>query len=476
MIYHTGAIVIPPPTPSTFVFDDGAPGVSGDVHARADHFCNLNLNYFEPRHSVSSATPTRVIHATPTGTGNGLTAGSATSVERYLTGTGVTPAPGDQVRVHGGTHTINASNSNVVGTTANPIRFVRDDPAIIPTLAKGSGSRVVHFAEAKHMGFHGMDFDGLSSATWAVVFGRSFTSQTGLNSSCNFVDLWHNNFHNVVQECLVVSGGTGGAPLLASDFHVYGGSGYNTGANGTTAYGELFYFGQGNDTSDHVDNVTIEGVELYDSEMGEAIDFKQQQTGAVVSGCHIYDIDLHSQGAITAQTSEIDVIYTIIHDVKESTDTSVPVSGFNTHYEGHGITMQGGIVDHCLIYETDGAAIGYNDHLAPGGTQTIAITNTTVFDNRIKNTFYETDMLHWSNAAAGNSAGYATVTISNCISEDGVGNSEGGNITDPALAASADFVGPITGHAVASGNCPGSGFELATSSGIPASSGAMGKA
>lgn len=460
---------------SVHVFDDGAVGVSGNAYARSQWIWDHDTAYFEPKHSLLNASPQRLVYVSPAGVGNGLTPGSPTTILKYLTKNGITPTPGDQVRVMAGTHitptTAQVQANPIIGTAAAPIRFVRHDPFVEPVFSNpGLYDPCFGLSGSDYFGIHGIDLDANSTNQWGINFGRRWDNDTGWER-CTFVDVWHCHMHHSTQTAVVVGGTQGAAAKQvidrSQDFHFFGCEFDNSGTDVTKNFAELLYLGNGNTDgshggngeADYVDRAVVEACTFHDGPSGEAVDFKFTQTGGVVAGCLFFGIRVESQAAITAQNSALTVKHVALYDIREKLPNS-------TNYDAHAVFCPNGLVEDVVCWDIGGGAVGYPAKLGSG---TLTVNRVTAWNTRLDNSFHDTSLTHSATGSIHeDGTGVPTVVVTNCVTDDGALGSSN--------ASAADFVGPVTGAAEAVSGEFGSGFELASGSSIPASAGAMGKA
>ena len=454
------------PAPDPFAFDDGRPGEYGDVSLREKWFWEYDRAYFEPRHSSASAAPTRQVWVSAAGGGNGLSQGSPTTIANYMASTGITPAAGDQVRFIGvGPHDITSGTErSLPATEADPIRFVRDDAGVIPVVQNSaSGSSTWPFTDSEYLGFHGLDIDGnypTHNNIWGLSGGQRFSSDTGLER-CHHWDVWHCEIHDQAQNCFTFEGtnGNGAAADNRARFvHLFACDIHDSGQNPANNFSELTYFGSGSETNDHAHDIFLEACDLFDGPSGEAIDLKQENFNTHVVGCLIHNIRTESQGAIAAFfAADLYYRYNVMWDVDQT-------AGGN---EGCGIWCSSIDGDYNIMHNIGATAI-ISSRLQRG-------TGGVRMKHFVGWNLEQTDVLgqgtlHFQNTSLFDEGNAPVIDFENatCISDDGDQGSHN--------AAAADFVGPLTGDAEATVGQPGSGFQLAASSSIPATAGALGQA
>lgn len=446
---------------TSHVFDDGSPGVFGDAAGRSGWWWNIVTGYFEPRHSLSSAAPVRQLWVSPSGAGNGLSSGAPTTLLKYLTNSGITRAPGDQVRLKAGTHNAGAQACVVQGTAANPIRFIRDDLAVMPKVVNssgGGGQSTWRFSDSFYVGVHGIEVDSNSADTWGLTFGRRHSDGAGDTGMvrCHHIDIWHVDSHHPLQETFKIAGtqGTGGGTTNGAEgpssyIHFFGTDAHDSGTSGALDYSEMFYFGDGNTSGDHVSNAAVEACRGWASPAGEAVDFKGASSNNPVVSCLFNDISVRSQGAIMAWDAPLTIRHCVIWNVRETVGVS--------SYDAYAIFAPHGDIEDVVCWDLGGSAVGYSSR---GGS--FSLNRVTTWNTRLDNGSHSTDLLHFDTNHV--SGGLPTVTVANCVSEDGTLLSRtevSGNVT---TISAGSFVGPVTGTAEATSGEPGSGFALVSGS------------
>ena len=454
----TVAITVSPtaPAPPTgLAFDDGQPGVYGDPVARNQWWWEWDRTYFEPRHSVASAAPTRQVWVSPAGGGNGLSQGSPTTLNDYCAGVGITPTPGDQVRVMAGTHALNSGATKTVqGTAANPIRFVRDNPAVAPRITNNAASSTLGFSDSYYIGLHGLEIDGTAIGIWSLSFGRRFGADTAIR--CHHVDVWHTRVHHAAQTGMTFEGTAGGGGDNKSHhLHLFASEIDNPGADPSKNFSEGLYLGSGSDTADNAHDVLIEATWIHDTVSGEGIDMKNEAPDLHVYGSRINTIRVESQGAIAAfRVADLKIGKLLVYDV------AAKVGG----QDGCGIWTSSVDMDEVLFWDIELPMV-VSSRLQRG-THGVIVRRAVGWDCGTLGQ----GTLHYMSGLYSEGNDPVLDYGATVISDDGNGT----NYTATNAAAS-DFVGPTTGSAEAVAGQAGSGFKLDAGSSIPATAGALGK-
>jgi hypothetical protein len=349
--------------------------------------------------------------------------------------------PGDRIVIANGNYG-GLKLIGVKGTASAPIVFVAENPR--QAIISGSvNARNARLSDCAHLQFYGIRFTGGSA--WGVTMGPAYTTDT-VNLGCNHIRIINCEIDNVGQELLKINGNS-------SNIEVIGNSLHDTGKSGSgKPYAEGIYIGDGGGMTDRSHDILIQGNHLYNignqNNWGEAIDIKVQVYNITVVDNLIENVIVHSQGAITVligdksypsgQTNpNILISRNVIHNVRRQSN------GWN----GAGISAgsNGVTITNNLVWNTDEASL----------TATKNAANTTGGLHVYNNTFWDGVRINQSGIGGANSP-VSEVLKNNLIR--GAGGS-----SDDMVASSNDFIGPLTGDAIAD-TYTGSGFELKDSS------------
>ena len=445
-------------------FNNGAPGdyAVNDIADREDWYWNYDVDYFEPQHDPADDGPVRTVYVSASGTGNGLTSGTPTTLAKYLAADGITPTAGDQVRIQGvGPHDINSGTERSInGTADDPIRFVRDAAGTIPVIKNSANANSTWpFTDSSYLGFHGLDIDGdwpANNNIWGLSFGQRFGSDSGMKR-CHHIDVWHCEIHDQAQNNLTFEGTNGGgADNKSHHLHVFACEIHHSGQDSNKTFSEPTYFGSGSDTSDHAHDVCLEATFIHNGPSGEAIDIKNDATDFYVVACKINNIRTESQGAIAAfKVADLYYHYCAMWDIDQTASGS----------EGCGIWCSSIDVDYAIMWNI--GATAFISSRLQRGTLGVQVRHFTGWDLQQTANLGQGD-LHFQNVSTFDEGNLPTIDFdATCISDDG----DQGSVN----AAASDFVGPTTGDAEATAGEPGSGFLLDSASSIAATAGALGK-
>lgn len=464
-----GAPVPPPggsPGGPSASFNNGVPGdfVVADIPGRETWIWNYLRDYFEPQHNAADTGPVRQVWVSAAGGGNGLAQGTPTTIANYMASTGITPTAGDQVRFIGvGPHNVaSGSLRSIKGTAANPIRFVRDDPAVEPLVQNSAGaSSLWPFSDSEYLGFHGLDITGIyptNNNIWGLSFGQRFSGDTAA-VRCRFIDIWHSKIHDMAQNCLTFEGtNAGGADNKSHDLHVFACDIYNSGRNTGNSFSEPTYFGSGSDDTDNAYNVCLEATYIHDGPSGEGTDIKTNATDFYIVGVEYYAIRVTSQGAIAAmRVADLYVHYVSMWDIDEVATTG---------NDGCGIWCSSMDVDYVVMWDIGGSAfVGSN---LQRGTIGVVVKHWNGYNLQTTNNFGSGDVYH-QNTSVFNESTPPVLNFDSATTTSPDGDE--GTIT----ATVSDYVGPTTGTAELTAGRAGTGFTGATGSAIAAEAFAHGK-
>ncbi len=176
---------------------------------------------------------------------------------------------GDTVLVAPGTYgTIVIKNKHFTGT--QPVIVKRNGTTGTVTVRNAStwDGHAVDLQNVRYIAFENIAFQGGLRAGWV--------------QTCFAIIFKGCQFHGSSQE---------GIHILSTNYvDIRGGKVFNTGQNPAVAkWGEGIYVGSGS-APDNCSRIWIEGVEIYSTGKGEAIDFKPGVKNSTIRGCNIHDI------------------------------------------------------------------------------------------------------------------------------------------------------------------------------------------
>ncbi len=187
--------------------------------------------------------------------------------------------PGDTILVNPGTYSrLVISNKN--NRADRPIVIKRNGNSGVVRVRRGAyRDKALTLRESSYMVFENIRFEHADEGVH--VFG---------------------SHHIIFKNCEITNTGVAGFKVSASwgnenrvSHHVdwIGGKIWRTGRR-DQRYGEAMYIGQAQQAYDETHDIWIEGVEIWDTNGGEAVNIKSEVYNAVVKDSHIHDIDIHS--------------------------------------------------------------------------------------------------------------------------------------------------------------------------------------
>lgn len=378
----------------------------------------------------------------PRGSGIARNVSNQSQLEAAMTAA----VPGDVINLASGNYTTiryrdNDSPSKKNGTPENPI-----------VIQAASGATPIVSGGDVHGSGRAADISGVKH-----VYIRGLTARGGqFGIGAYRVDGVHIEYNNVS------STGDSGIHYRDKSYNgtIYCNTVTETGRS-SGEHGEGIYIGTGSESPGYVDdtsNVLVKGNHIYDV-TNEAVEIKQRTHSITVEDNHIHDLTPWYGGAITAGVGPLDwpnANYLIqrnrIYNVSKGRDygTAISIAHGDSIIRNNIIwnidTPNSWEWRHPIQVHADGSTYGFGN---PSWVK-IEIYNNTVWGCR------------WEciNATHQGGAEPNVITRNNLLS-----NLDGGvvNASRDKLAASGDFVGPITGTADA-GSGPGSGFRLKSSS------------
>jgi len=348
--------------------------------------------------------------------------------------------PGDRIVIANG----NYAALNLVGLQGQPgkpIVFTAENPRQVIISGSTSG-RNARLSDCIYLEFHGIRYT--SASVWGFTMGPSYSTDTAVG--CHYIRIINCEFDNAGQELLAIGGNSSHIEIIGNSLHDSGmvGSG--------KPYAEGIYIGNGKSLADRSHDILIQGNHLYrignTQNGGEAIDIKVQAYNITVIDNLIENVIVRSQGAIAVLINDANypegqtnpnilISRNVIHNVRR----------LSTGWDGAGIFVgaNGVTVTNNLVWDTE----------SPSLLATSNASNTTGNLEVYNNTFWDGVQINQSSLGGANKLVYE-IMKNNLISG-------GGGSSADKVASSSDFIGPLSGDAMAD-QFIGSGFQLKSSS------------
>lgn len=345
--------------------------------------------------------------------------------------------PGDRIVLADG----NYNGLNLVGlkgSAANPIVFVAQNRRKAIITGSRSG-RNIRLSDCEHLQFYSIRLTGAD--VWGMSMGPAYTSDTD-SLGCHYIRVVDCEIDHAGQELLKINGNSSHIEVISNSLHHTGISG------GNKPYAEGIYIGDGNSSSDRSHDILIQGNHIYNignsSAWGEAIDLKVQVYNITIVDNLIENVIVNSQGAITVLIGNNNYPSDATNpNILISRNVIRNVSHHSNGYNGAGISAgsNGVTITNNLIWETDESSL----------TATKNAANTTGGLNVYNNTFWDGVIINQSGLNGGDSP------VDEVLKNNLINGSGGSN--DDMSATVDDFIGPISGDAIAE-TYTGSGFKL----------------
>ena len=344
-----------------------------------------------------------------------------------------------------------------------------------PATQANGASSPFHHINCNHLWYWQPHWDGNRAATWGPTFGGRYQNDP-TNGPCSHITVADALSENAWQQGMKFSRNSHHITLDAVEIRNWACQEFLAGASDNRGIGSSgLYLGEGGQSAWAVNDVDIHRLWIHDigfagsgvEHSGMAINFKYHGYNLAIRELLIENLSTRSQGALNlnadrtrtgSNPANMLVEDFVIRGVRRTAG----------QFGGQGVTFGAdGTVRRGVVYDTDSWGVQFTDSFDPSYLNAF-LDQVTVFDTGklFGGARGITDVSSEYDDVGGQGDGTTpNHSITNCIAPNG----------GQFIAAAGDFVGPTTGTADA-GSGTGSGFQLASSSSIPATAGALGKA